>query len=216
MSVVLISASSKTLVVARAALGSAAGPHPAGATVFTLEASTIVVPFAQNFFANRAFQNFLNTTHLPDLRICGAQFFVTNSFGDSQSSQQSYTTLTDGGLRTLSGGQLSMQTAGALSTQQNAAPSALVSASHAVRDIRAVVNQAPTGYSIGIQVLQNGSLYCNLTIASGTTTSNIVDGVSLPALTAQQTLTVNVQLNTPVNYTGTLAPGADLTVTIRC
>lgn len=215
MSVVLIEASSNTLVVARAALGSAAAPHLAGAVVLTLEASTIVVPFAQKFFANRASQNFINTARFPDIRICGAQFFVTNSFGDSQTSQQCFTALTDGGLRTLSGGQMSLQVTGTLATMQNATPSLLVAASHAVRDVRAVVNQAPVGYSLGIELLQNGVPYTSFTIASGTTTSAVIDGVNLPALTALEALSVNVQLNTPANYTGTLFAGTDLTVTIR-
>jgi hypothetical protein len=215
ISVVLINASGNTLVVARAALGSAAAAHSAGATVWTLSASTVVVPFAQNFFENRASQNFLDTVHLPDLRICAAQFFVTNSFGDSQASQQCYTTLADGGLRTLSGGQLALQIAGTLSTQQNAAPSVLAPASHAVRDIRATVNEAPAGYSIAIQLLQNGALFTSLTIPSGSTTSNIVDGVSLPALTEQGSLTVNVQLNPIADYSGTPAAGSGLTVTVR-
>ena len=215
MSVILIDAPSNTLVVARAALASAVAPHSAGAAVFVLHASTVVVPFAQNFFSNRASQNFIDTEHFPDMRICGAQFFVTNSFGDSQASQQSYTTLPDGGLRTLSGGQLSLQVAGSLATQQSAAPSMLVSASHAVRDVRGSVNRAPTGYSIGITVLQNGAAYTNLTISSGATTSNVVDGVALPALTAQQSISINVQINPVANYTGPLSTGEGLTVSVR-
>jgi hypothetical protein len=213
--VVSVNTAAKTLTVLRAALGSLAGPHSAGQTVLPLQTSTIVVPFGQNFFANRASQNFIHTAHLPDLRISAAQFFVTNSFGDSQSSQQCFTTLANGGLRTLSGGQFSMQVAGVLSAQQTAAPPLLVAASHAVRDIRASLNQAPTGYTIGIDLLQNGVRYTTLTIASATTASNVVNGASLPALTEGATLTLTTRLTKVANYTGTLYAGKDLMVTIR-
>jgi hypothetical protein len=77
------------------------------------------------------------------------------------------------------------------------------------------VNQSPAGYSITIQLLQNGIPYTTLTIPSGSTSSNIVDGGSLPALTAQESLTINVQLNAVANYSGSPAPGAGLTVTVR-
>ena len=215
MAVISASAQNNRLTVLRSALGSQASPHVAGAAVLPLQTSTIVVPFAQNFFANRASQNFIHKVHFPDLRICAAQFFVTNSFGDSQASQQCFTTLTDGGLRTLSGGQFSLQVNGLVTAQQNASPPFLAAASHAVRDVRASLNQAPAGYSIGIQLLQNGSLWATLTIASGSATSNVVDGVTLPALVSEGTVTMNVSLSTKPNYSGPLFPGKDLTVTIR-
>ncbi|MCU1292911.1 MAG: hypothetical protein JWP08_1761, partial [Bryobacterales bacterium] len=142
-------------------------------------------------------------------------FFVTNSFGDSQASQQCFTAFANGGLRTLSGGQFSLQVAGVLSAQQTAAPPLLVAASHAVRDVRASVNQAPTGYTVGIDLMQNGVRYTTLTVASGTTTSNVVNGASLPALTEGATLTLTTRLTKLANYTGTLYAGKDLMVTIR-
>jgi hypothetical protein len=215
LSVVSINTVAKTLTVARAVLASTASSHSPGVLVFPLQTSTIVVPFAQNFFSNRASQNFVHTAHLPDIRVCGSQFFVTNSFGDSQAGQQCYTTMPEGGLRTLSGGQFSMQVAGALATEQNAAPPVLVSATHSVRDVLASVGQAPTGYAIAIQLLQNGTTYASLTILSGATVSNVVNGVTLPALSNEATLSVNLQLNKLANYNGTFFTGSDLSVTIR-
>ncbi len=201
--------------VARAALSSAAMAHPAGASVLHLDPSTSVVPFALQFFENRAATNFIHTIAVPDKRICASQFFVTNAFGDSQAKQQCYTTGPGGGLRTLSGGQFSLQVSGMLATQQNAAPSLLVEASHAIRDLRASLQQPASGYDIGLTLMMNGIPLCKLLIPSGATVSSVVDGVTLAPLSESASLSLNVTLNVLPNYTGSLSPGRDLTLTIR-
>lgn len=202
--------------VIRAALGSTATAHAAGDSLLDLKTSVVIVPFASSFFRNRASGNFLHTFSLPDVRISAAEFFVTNSFGDSQTAQRCYTAGPEGGLRTLSGGQFTIQMAGYLATQQDAAPVLTVEQTHAIRDIRAMVNQAPNGYDVDLAIQQNGTPYCTLTIASGTITSSVViDGVILPALQEGATLTLDVSLNPVSGYTGPLNPGRDLTVTIR-
>jgi hypothetical protein len=152
---------------------------------------------------------------VPDVRVAAAEFFVTNTFGDSQVNQVCFTTDQDGGLRTLSGGQFSLQVSGYLATQQNAAPPLLIEASHAVRDIRATISQTAQGYTIIVDVLQNGSEYCSLAIQPGATTSNIVSGVNLPPLLKEGTLVINITLQVSTAYSGSLVPGRDLTVTIR-
>ena len=215
MTVLALNAASNTYQVARGALGSTPTAHSPGDTVLQLQTSTVVVPFALNFFENRASVNFLHTIALPDVRICGAQFLVTNAFGDSQATPQCYTQIPDGGLRTLSGGQFSLQVGGTLATQQNAAPPLFIQATHAVRDIRATLNQAAAGYSATLDVLQNGVLYCSLTIPTGATTSNVVDGITLAPLTEGATLTLNVTLNVLQGFQGSTNPGRDLTVTVR-
>jgi hypothetical protein len=173
------------------------------------------VPFALNFFENRAALNFVHTITMPDVRICAAQFYVTNAFGDSAGKQLCYTTGPDGGLRTLSGGQFSLQVGSTLATQQNAAPALLIEASHAVRDMRASVTQAPSGYNIAIDVLQNGVKYSSLTIPSGATVSSVVDGVGLAPLIEGGVLTINVTLNVLQSFQASMSPGRDLTTTIR-
>ena len=94
----------------------------------------------------------------------------------------------------------------------------MVEASHAIRDMRATVNQAADGYDISVQVLQNGAVYGSpLIIPSGTTASNLVLGAELPPLLATALLTINVTLNvssSAVSANGP-SPGKDLTVTIR-
>jgi len=207
--------------VGRGALGSTPTAHSAGDAVLILDSTSIVAPFAQDFFLNAASANYINTFSLPDVRVAAAEFFVTNAFGQGQTSKQSYAAVPpdNSNLRTLSGGQFSLQVNGYLATQQNAAPPLVIEASHAVRDIRATVNQAAIGYDISVQVLQSGVAYGNaLVIPSGTTTSSsIVMGAELAPLLVEDILTINVTLNVDVASAAPNgpSPGRDLTVTIR-
>jgi hypothetical protein len=61
-------------------------------------------------------------------------------------------------------------------------------------------------------VTQNGNVYCELTIATGATVSNVVDGFALGPLQAQAIIGLNI---TSVVETANTQPGSDLTVTIR-
>ena len=207
--------------VKRGVLGSTPSAHSTGDSVFLLDSTAIVVPFAPHFFDNNASANYMHTISLPDVRIVAAEFAVTNAFGQSQASQRSYAVVApdNSGLRTLSGGQFSLQVNGYLATQQNAAPPLVIEASHALRDIRATVNQAAIGYDISVQLLQSGTPYGSaLIIPSGTTTSSsILQGGALPPLLVGDLLTLNVTLNLNSNAaaTGGPSPGRDLTVTIR-
>ena len=213
--VLSINAAASTYQVARGSAGSIAAMHAVGDRVLHLQASTVVVPFGLNFFANRASVNFLHTISMPDVRVAAAQFFVTNAFGDSEASQQCYTSAPGSGLRTLSGGQFSLQVGGSLASQQNAAPPLLIEASHAVRDVRASANQAPLGYALSIELFQGGLPFCSLTIPSGSTTSEIVDGALLPPLSGGGSLSINLALNVVQGFQGSTSPGRDLTLTIR-
>ncbi len=206
-----------TFTMVRGSLGSEAIAHASGEIVLPLQTSIVVVPFAANFFENKASINYLHTVSVPDIRICAAEFFVTNSFGDSQANQQCYTKESDEGLRTLSGGQFSMQVSGYLATQANAAPPLIIEASHAIRDIRATVSQAAVGYTVSIDLLQNGIPFCNLILASTENSSTIIDGLALgvPFLESGAALTMNISLNVMQGFQGSLSPGRDLTITIR-
>jgi hypothetical protein len=140
---------------------------------------------------------------------------VTNSFGNSQVQQVCFTQNGNGGLRTLSGGQFSLQVSGYLATQQNAAPPLIIEASHAVRDIRAGLNQTASGYDIVIQLMQGNVEYCNLVISSGSNNSDLLEGVNLPPLRAEAAITMNVSLRPTGAAMTPFNPGRDLTVTIR-
>jgi len=80
------------------------------------------------------------------------------------------------------------------------------------RNIFAVVREAPSGGAIELQVRQDGSIYCSLTIADGETISNVVDGFGLTPLTVNARL--DLDISSVPTAAGTL-PGRDLTVTIR-
>jgi hypothetical protein len=114
-----------------------------------------------------------------------------------------------GGLRTCSGGQFAIQVGGYLAIQQNAAPPLLVEASHAARDVRASVTEAPQGTPITLRLWQGSTVYTSLTIPTGQTTSNVVDGTTLATLAGGSTVRLDV------TAVGQSAPGRDLTVTIR-
>jgi hypothetical protein len=212
-------AAGNAYLVTRGELGSTAVAHSAGDAFLLLDDSTIIVPFAPGFFENASSSNYIHTVALPDVRIIAAEFFVNNAFGKSQALQQSYAGVPPESslLRTLSGGQFSLQVNGYLATQQNAAPPLLVQATHAIRDMRATLNQAASGYDIVVTVLQNGVLYGNtLTIPSGDSASAIVEGVNFAPLLEDALLTIDIALNglTSTSTTG-ISPGRDLTVTIR-
>lgn len=215
MTILSTDTTSNTYSVLRGALGSVPMSHKPGDPVLHMDSTVIIVPFATNFFGNRASVNFLHTFSLPDVRVCATEFYVTNAFGDSQTQQQCYTTTSGGGLRSLSGGQFSLQASGYLATQQNATPPLVIEASHAIRDIRANVNQAPSGYNILINVLQNTAPYCALTINTDTSISAVLDGANLPPLIEGSAISMNISLGLVENYSGSMSPGRDLTVTIR-
>ena len=203
-------ATSNTCTVVRGQFGTAAAPHTDHDAVFLLQQKTFVAPFARDFFENPASQNFAHTIIFPDVRIVSSQFVVTNSRGNSRSANQSYLDQgTPGGLRTCSGGQFAIQVGGYLAIQQNAAPPLMVEASHAARDVRASITEAPQGTPITLQLWQGSTAYTTLTIPAGQTTSNIVDGTTLATLAAGSTLRLDV------TAVGQGAPGRDLTVTIR-
>jgi hypothetical protein len=81
-----------------------------------------------------------------------------------------------------------------------------------VRDVYAIVQDAPSTDSIIMQVTQNGVVYCELTIAALATVSTPVDGFALGPLQALAIIGLNI---TNVVETGGVAPGSDLNVTIR-
>lgn len=215
MSVTSVNISAKNLSVVRGVCGSPSINHLAGGAVLKLDTKVIIVPFALGFFENRAAINFLHTFSLPDVRVSTAEFYVTNAFGDSQAQQVCFTQNDNGGLRTLSGGQFSLQVSGYLATHQNAAPPLVVESSHAVRDVRAGLNQMASGYDTAIQLLQNGVEYCNLVIPSGSNSSTLVNGANLPPLQVEAVITMNITLKPSDAVASPLGPGRDLTVTIR-
>jgi hypothetical protein len=195
--------------VTRAMHGSSAAPHNAGAKVYHLLKKVSILPFVRDFFGSPFSGNWSSPLYMPDVRIASAEFFVTNGKGNSERSAICLTQTVDRGLRTLSGGQFSMQVAGFLTINSAAAPDLIVESSHSVRDVFAILKQAPEGGDVDLNIRQNGELFCSLTIAEGEILSNTVDGVTLPPLEA------GARLSLEVTAVGLTSPGTDLTAVIR-
>ena len=210
--VLSVDSQANTITVVRGALGSAAAPHSVNAGLTPLSPGTYILPFAPGFFENPQSAAFAQSIHIPDARVVAAQLYMTNMRGDGQATTQCFTSLTDGGLRTLSGGQFSLQVAGTLGIEQNPTPPLFVEASHAIEDVRATVGIAPAGGSVTVEVWQSASLLCTLTIPDGQTSSNVVDGAALGPLLEGSNVTLNI---TDVPSISGTTSGSDLTVTIR-
>ena len=204
--------SSTEYQVVRGAYGSTAAVHASSSLVYHLTREITIVPFARGFFGSPASGSYSHSIFLPDVRIGAAEFYVNNAIGNSPVAKASFGILLDRGLRTLSGGQVSIQVEGYLAIQNNATPAYVIEASHAPGDIFAIVREAPTGGPIVMQLRQDATVYCTLTIPDGALVSNSVDGLGLAPLSADAKLNLDI-LAVP-GAPNTL-PGRDLTVTIR-
>lgn len=198
--------------VLRGAQGSTAEPHAIGAPLYHLERSTVVIPFVRGFFGSPASGSFRQSINLPDVRVGVANLYMINGFGNGLVGYAPFGGVVDNGLRTLSGGQISIQVEGYLPIQDNAAPALVVDRPHAVRDMFAVVREAPNGGDVELELRQDGVTYCVLTIPDGETISNVVSGFGLPPLAADARLYLDI---VAVPGAPSTLPGRDLTVTIR-
>jgi hypothetical protein len=194
--------------VMRGADGSQAAAHAAQTAVYQLASKTVVAPFPPDFFGSPYSGSWSYTVGLPDVRVSSAELFVTNQQGNSPVRSICLTNTVDSGLRTLSGGQYSIQVDGFLAVDQSVAPAVIVEASHAVRDVFAVLGKVADA-PVNLQVNVNGAAYCTLTFTPGLTTSSAADGSTLGPLIVGAKVTLSV-LSVGQTY-----PGADLTVLIR-
>ena len=182
--------------------------HAARVPVYHLSGKVAVVPFPLDFFGSPLSGVWSYPVLLPNTRVASAELFVTNSRGNSPTGSMNLTQSVDYGLRTLSGGQFSIQVQGFLAVDSSPAPNLVVEAAHAVRDMYAVVKQAPTGGPVQLVLSQNGTEYCTLTIPDGATRSPSVNGFGIP-------LEAQAQLSLAVTAVGQTTPGSDLTVILR-
>jgi hypothetical protein len=194
--------------VTRGLHGSTAAAHTASTPVFALQNRTSIAPFPHDFFGSPYSGSWSFSVALPDARIASAELFVTNVHGSSATKSICLTGTADSGLRTLSGGQYSLQVEGYLAVEQSATPALVVDATHSVRDVYAVLGTVADA-DVQVRVDVDGSPYCTLTVPVGQTTSAAANGLSLGVLTAGSKITLGVLA------VGTTYPGADLTVLIR-
>jgi len=194
--------------VTRGMHGTQAAAHAAQAPIYQLTSKTVIAPFPPDFFGSPYSGSWSYSASLPDVRVASAELFVTNQQGNSPVRSIFLTNTVDSGLRTLSGGQYSIQVDGFLAVDQSVAPALVVEASHAVRDVFAVLGKVADA-PVNLQVNVNGAAYCNLTIATGMTTSAAADGSMLGPLISGSLVRLSVL------SVGTTYPGSDLTVLIR-
>src|SRR5262249_53768096 len=125
--------------VTRGLHDSPAAVHEAGAVVYRLQSRTVIAPFAAGFFGSPYSGSWGYTIALPDARVSSADLFANNARGVGPTKSICLTDTADRGLRTLSGGQYSIQVNGYLAVQQTAAPAIVTEASHSVRDVFAIL-----------------------------------------------------------------------------
>jgi len=199
----------------QAVRGSHASPieaHVAGSLVYPLDQKTQILPFGRDFFGSPASGSYSFSAHLPGVRVAAAELYLTNGRGNSDVAKRSVTGTLDFGLRTLQGGQIALQVEGWLAIQEDATPPFTVEAPLVMRDIFAVVGDAPTLGPIVLVLRQDNDTICTLTIPSGQTVSNVVGGFGLAPLRTGARLRLEVE---SVAQTAESTPGSDLTVTIR-
>ncbi|HVT95394.1 MAG TPA: phage tail protein [Bryobacteraceae bacterium] len=201
-----------TYTVTRGAYGTEAADHAAGILAYDLTAKTFILPFVPGFFGSPASGSYSFPISLPDKRIAAAALFMTNARGNGAPALTAFTGTSDLGLRTLSGGQLTLQVEGPLAIQTNAAPPLRMESAHSVRDVFAMVKQAPNSTPIEVQITVNGQTYASVTIPLNQTISNIQDGFVLGPIPEGAQIGLNIS---SVSQTQNTSPGSDLTVTIR-
>ena len=195
--------------VARGANGTFAAAHSAGAAVLHLSKRTETVSFRRGFFGSAENATWAHHAVLPNARLACSTLELTNALGNSPVAHTAFTGLAGGGLRSHRGGQLTFQIEGVFGVLDDATPVLSVQENLSIRDVFAVVKNAPSGAAIGLAIRQDGNLITTLTIADGATQSAPVSGVALPYLVSGASLTLDI------TAVGTLYPGSDLTVTIR-
>jgi hypothetical protein len=208
----VISSASGLITVQRGWAGSLASSHAAGSVVELIQESVDVLSLPRHFFGSHASGSHRHLTRMTGMRLVAAELFVTNSHGNSEPRLISYTNTMDRGLRTLSGGQFTLQVEGYLAIESGAVPPVVVDRSSAVRDVRAFVQDAPQLVPIELMITVDGLNWCELVILPGQTASNVVDGSLLPALLEGSRLGLNVE---SVGATVEATPGRDLTVVVR-
>jgi hypothetical protein len=194
--------------VVRGLDGSTAATHTAATPVYHLANQITIVPFPDGFFGSPYSGSWSYPVSLPDIRVGSAELFVTNGIGNSPTTGICMTHNDESGLRTLSGGQYSIQVDGFLAVEQCVAPAIVVETAHSVRDVFAILGTAADA-QVQVQINLNSASYCTLTFGPGTISSNSILGSTLPPLPEMGQLTVAVL------SVGQTIPGSDLTVIIR-
>ncbi len=178
--------------VARGSHGSTAATHLAAVLIYHLARNVTIVPFVNGFFGSPASGSYSHSIFLPDVRVGAAEFFVTNSIGGGPVAGGVVWGDDGPGAANAGGRADSIQVEGYLAIQTDAAPPLIVEDSCAVRDMFAVVNEAPSGGAIRLQLRHGSTVFCSSDYRGWATTSNVVDGFGLVALAAGAQLSLDI------------------------
>ncbi len=198
--------------VTRGRYQTSAVAHDIANPVFVLTRRDMTIPFVPGYFSSTAAVGFRYNFRLPNVRISAADFTLYNRVGASARAEESYTGVTSFGVRTLSGGQITMNVHGYLAIEASAGNSYVVDRTTVVRDVSAYVQEAPVGDDIEILVRVNGNPYCDLVIPAGSNVATTVSKFNTQALPQGAKLSFDI-LNVPSASLGT--PGRDLTVLLQ-
>jgi hypothetical protein len=191
---------------------SPASAHAAGALVFQLDRREEVIALLPGLLGSTAGARFRYNTLIPYVRIAAADLAIYNRLGQGAVREECYTQVIDGGLRTLSGGQIAFSVAGYLAIESSAATAYITEREMAIGDVYATVVEPPVGADIQLAVRVNGAEYCTLTIPSGSFTSPPVSRFNVAPIPEGAKITFDI-LSVPPASVGT--PGRDLTVFLQ-
>lgn len=202
-------------VVTRAYAGTTAAVHVSAAVLYELTRQVQILPFVRDFFGSPASGSYRYSVQLQDARVAAAELYMTNSRGNSDTTRLAVTSNINQGMRTLAGGQITFQVEGYLAIVRDITPPYVVDQAYSVRDIFASLREPASGGPVQLKLRQNGSDYCFLTINSGATRSNTVNGLGLPPLGSKAALSLDVTSVPFDQINASNLPGRDLTVTVR-
>jgi hypothetical protein len=188
-----------------------------GATAFQQSSKVFLYPFELGFFNSSGAAIWRATESLASVRIASLELKVTNAFGDSAKSINSFLSLDSDlgeagslpGMRTDQGGQFVFQIAGVLFVESAPTAPLPVHAATSVRDVYAVVSVAPAGAPVTVLLRRNAVPYATVIVPAGNTISGAVSGASLAPLQSGDLLTFDI------TGVGTTTPGQDLSVIVR-
>jgi hypothetical protein len=191
------------------------GVHQPGELIWPVQKKVVTYNFPKSFFGTPASGEWEKLEPFRSKALVAADLYVTNVWGNSPLTSGNFTNSTiDRRLRCLSGGQIDLVVEGVIGIESNACPPATLPESSSIRDMYAWVEQAPVGSPIECILKVDGEELATLTIAAGSTFSNVVamdtnpsvDGLVIPA---QKKITLDV------TGVGSTFPGQRLTATIR-
>jgi hypothetical protein len=214
MRVVNVSDGGKRCRVERGVYETPISAYAQATPVYHLSQRIAIVPFARDFFGSGASGSFAYTVGLPNVRVAAADLAMTNARGTGASAGVAVTVNIDRGLRTMRGGQMTMQRDGYLAIQSDAAPPLVVSETRAIRDVFATLINPPEAGPAVVRILADGEPYCDLTIPVGVKSSNIVDCFGRAPLPEKSVLTMDI-LSVGPSGTNSGGPGTGLSVTLR-